>query len=111
MDYFTFLQIRKEEDTKQQFTYYLIETKGYTAEEAEKEANIYYPKMDYKKVKRYIDNMEQLAADARRAANDESIEQLEIKVQSIIYWAHKTKNEIEREKKKQQEDKQQCFIS
>ena len=52
-----------------------------------------------KEIKEYIDNIEQLAADARYYYDYENIDKVELKIESIEAWVKKAKREINKIKK------------
>ena len=51
------------------------------------------------KLEEYIENLERLSADARYFNNADNYEKLKIELESIIYWAEKSKRLLEKESK------------
>ena len=52
--------------------------------------------MNEKKVKEYIENIEQLGADARFYFNNEKYDRLIVELESILYWSKKAIKEVKK---------------
>lgn len=63
------------------------------------------------KIDEYIDNIEQLGADARFEKSAENYEKLLIYLKSIKYWASKAINEIEKEIEQEEVDYDDWYYS